>query len=714
VSQLVSYVEIDIPSFNSPPTLVTYRFALDTSYLPSNIDCIPSIKSIDISPAIISLGENLGQRASATIVFKDHRHIFLTEDFSSGTFWGKFRARYGLKLQGYDLRIIRGTSDQPLANMETRWFVIESTDGPSAKGEFKIVAKDPLKLADGDRATAPIANNGFTSSTLTNSVTSLTLSPSGIGSEYAASGWANIGGKEIVSFTRASDVLTITRGQYNTAAVAHEANERVQQCAVWVTQNPGQIISDLLLTYAGIYGGWVPTATWLTECSTYLGVSYSANVAEPTSVATLISELIEQAGLAMWFDNQTQLINLQVLRPIPSTAQLFDQTRYLADSLQIKEQPEKRLSQVYTYFAKINPLINQDQINNYKSFVYSIDATSEAAYNGIAAIKTIFSRWIPDGGRSIATTLNGVLLARFKDPPRRVSFDLLRSLPDVTVNPTLGVGYQVQGWPIQDTTGAAATISGQITRLNPKADVFEVEMEELSNAAFAGATSPDVHTLIIDSNGSNINLRTLHDSVYGTPLSGQTINITLATGIVVGSSSTTLPAIDTGTWPGGVTVRFTVNGRIQGAGGNGGFGRSLVFAAGTGTAGNNGGIALQVSNAITLIDAAGAIWGGGGGGGGSTSPSGGSGCGGGGSGTIGGTHGGGDALTAHGSDGTATTGGGGGAPASGYTGGSGGNPGSNGNASFTGEGGGSAGASINGIASVTTSGGAGDRRGPQV
>src|SRR6185369_15797769 len=149
-------------------------------------------------------------------------------------------------------------------------------------------------------------------------------------------------------------------------------------------------------------------------------------------------------------DNQTELINLQVLRPIASTADLFDQTRYLADSLEIKEQPEKRLSQVYTYFAKINPLINQDQVNNYKSFVYSIDATSEAAYNGIAAIKTIFSRWIPDGGRAIATTLNGVLLARFKDPPRRIKFDLLRSITDRSQNPVLRVGYQVQAWPLQD------------------------------------------------------------------------------------------------------------------------------------------------------------------------------------------------------------------------------------------------------------------------
>ena len=46
------------------------------SYLPSDIDAIPSIRSVDITPAIISLGENLGQRAAVTVNFRDHKHIF--------------------------------------------------------------------------------------------------------------------------------------------------------------------------------------------------------------------------------------------------------------------------------------------------------------------------------------------------------------------------------------------------------------------------------------------------------------------------------------------------------------------------------------------------------------------------------------------------------------------------------------------------------------
>ena len=108
MTKALTYVEIDIPAFtqnsppNSPLTMQTYRFAVDAGYLPfATIDAIPSIRDVSIDPAMVSLGQDIGQRATVTVTFKDHRHIFAGEAFSSGTFWGKFRARYGLKLRGY-------------------------------------------------------------------------------------------------------------------------------------------------------------------------------------------------------------------------------------------------------------------------------------------------------------------------------------------------------------------------------------------------------------------------------------------------------------------------------------------------------------------------------------------------------------------------------------------------------------------------------------
>src|SRR5678815_4403041 len=123
----------DRANFTNAP--VTLRFAVPTNDLPADIDCIPSIKSIDFDPAVISLGENLGQRATLTVNFDDHRHSdagsgfdkYLADrdydPYSQGTFWGKFRARQPF-VRGRNLRWITGFVGQDLTDMETRHYII--------------------------------------------------------------------------------------------------------------------------------------------------------------------------------------------------------------------------------------------------------------------------------------------------------------------------------------------------------------------------------------------------------------------------------------------------------------------------------------------------------------------------------------------------------------------------------------------------------------
>lgn len=799
----LTYVEIDIPAFvqNSPPDsplpMTTFRFSTDVDYLPSNISAIPSIISVKITPGTISLGEDLGQRTTVEVRFRDHKHIFASESFDSGTFWGKFRGRYGLKLRGYSLRVIVGAVGDALQDMETRNYIIESTDGPTAKGEYKIIAKDVLKFADGDRAQAPALSPGFLLADLTSTVGNLTLSPTGAGDSYGPSGFAAIGGKEIVRFhrlgydefdvllvhadssspdqiidaldtphtitrvgtinpstaqskfggssiqfgggylqldgssdfafgsedftvefwvrrnatgsthnlydsrpsatngaylriqirsdnvlevfvnsvgiagggalsanqwyhaavTRASgimrvfldgvqlgsnvadstvylnpanrpiigadgnslggnplsgfmdeikitkgvaryvqaftpptaaysltgsgDVLWIVRAQYNTLADTHRASDRVQLCLEYLSEDVADLIYDLLVTYASVDPSFVTLANWQTETSTYLNTHYSSLIAEPTAVADLVSELIEQATLAMWWDDVEEQIRLQVLRSISTTADTFDEDVMMEGTLEVQEQPQKRVSQVYTYFNRINPLVNLDQIDNYASTTSASDTASEAEY-GSASIKKIFSRWIPAGGRAVADALNDIILARFVTPPRRISFDVLRGS---TSAPQLGLGYQVMGWPFQEQDGSDDSVPVQIVSLNPRADVFEVEAEEVFAGTDVVGSSPDRHTILIDANVLNVNLRTIHDSLYAAPTSGITVDCTILDGIIVGSSITSSPAFDVGTWPGGVTVNLTVIGRIEGKGGAGGTGGRDHFAGSNGSVG---------------------------------------------------------------------------------------------------------------------------------
>jgi hypothetical protein len=610
----LTYIEIDVPSFEpaSPEEIVTYRFTYDCGYAPRSIEAIPSLGAVSYSPATLSLGKDLGTRATLACSFIDHKHIFGAEPFDQGTFFGKFRARHGMTLQGRALRWVQGLEGQTLEQMETRHFIIESTDGPTPKGTYSIAAKDILKLADGDRAQAPAPSNGFMVGSLTDVGVSLTLSPTGIGdAEYDTSGYLALGGEECVSFTRSGDVVTLTgRGQLGTVAAAHDAGSRVQTILRYVGESPATIIYDLLVNYAGVNPAYIPLTSWENEVDAFLQQNYSANIADPTDVNKLISEIIEQAALVVWWEPLTQQIRLQVLRAIPTTAAVFSEDNTIEGSLTIKEQPTTRISQVLTYFGQRDPLAPIDEERNFRSSVLTIDGDAELAYR-TSSLRKVYSRWIPFGARTVATRLNGILLGRFRDPPRRFTLNLFRYGDE---NPQLGGGYRLTSWAIQDTTGLPDNAPLQITRLNPLSDRYEIEAEEM---LFDTQDPSDLvnRTIIIDAAINNINIRDIHDSIYPDPDAGaspaESLTVIIEQNVVVGSIEPNLVALTVGDWPVGYPITFQIYGRVQGAGGNGGGGED-----GNQPPAEAGGTAFYTRFPVDVeIMDGGGIWGGGGGGG---------------------------------------------------------------------------------------------------
>jgi len=116
-------------------------------------------------------------------------------------------------------------------------------------------------------------------------------------------------------------------------------------------------------------------------------------------------------------------------------------------------------------------------------------------------------------------------------------------------------------------------------------------------------------TITILSNQTNVNL--FHAA--GFPTEAGTWEFIVASGVTVNSSSASLPAIASGTFPVGSTVKITNNGNIYGKGGDGGAGG---INAADGAAGSVGGYAISLGYAITIDNTNGNIFGGGGSGGG--------------------------------------------------------------------------------------------------
>ncbi len=688
----------------------THRHAAPTNYLPREFDAVPDITSVSLNPGAISLGGDLGKRSSLTIGFREHPHADLGELFGNGHHWARMRAR-GLLRRGQPVRVRRGLLGQDLGAFETRHYVLESFDGPTPDGAFSILAQDVLKLADNDRAQAPRLNNGFLTAAIDADDVAATLGPTGIGNlEYAASGFVAIGGEEICGFTRVGDALTLTsRGQFGTPAAAHDAEDRVQTCLVFTAQTPAAIVNALLTQYADVDPSYIPLAAWETECATFLQRLYTRVIAEPVGVSRLVGELCEQAGLVIWPDDIANLIRLQVLRGVPTTAYLYGQDNTLAGSIRTQEQPSTRLSQVWTYYGVRNPLEPLDAPDNYRSSLATVDLENETL-NGSAAIKKIFGTWIPAFARSNAQRVNDLQLGRFSTPPRKVSFSVMRY--SGVMEPERGGGYRLQYHGSQDELGNVVAIPVQVTRAVPSADSIAVEAEEMLFKQFDPADLQD-RVIPIDSNVNNINLRSLHDSIYP-PITaddisnGVTVTFVVGASVIVGSINTAMPSCHVGDWPVGFTPLLQLNGRIQGKGGDG---ATFDFPLPNG---QSGGVALYTRHDLDIEYGPSAELWGGGGGGGVTATFDDAWGGGGGAGQIPGSGGAGEGDLIPGPPGTTEAGGDTVAPSGQSDGGGPGLPGQSGTTPIGTSTGGAAGAAIDGVSFVTVVSGAGDVRGPTI
>ena len=637
----------DLDNITEAPEVVRYskpstnqRFDLDAA---PNIT-VPNIASISYAPPELMLGESIGVRASLNVSFKDHRSPdtdaagdrYIDErnydPYATGTYWGKFRARYPY-LQGTKLRWIQGTADQNIADMETRTFVIEGVTGPDSAGNYSIKAKDVLKLTDGDRSQAPTAkaiSNGATNidATYTGNVD---LANVGDAFLLPALGYVVLGGSEIVygqifgSDPTGTTWTILSRGQLGTTAVAHGVGIDFQDVLSFEGKTPAEILYSLLVDYAGVDPSFIPYADWEDETDTYYAKLLTGHIATPTAVVALVNDVIKHTASSMWWDNEAQLIRWQILKN-PSTGNYnYNQSVTLQNTFGIKDDYSRRTSIVWVFFGQINPLLNLDEPSNYANIVQRREQQFDPFFDNKPAIKKIFSRWITGTSRDTAERLGDLILQRFSLPPRKVTLKLMRD-SGVPV-PVLGGAYNVQDTFTQTPTGEQASLPVQVTSIVPQEAEYTVTAEEIT---YIGIEPPDVNDVKIQldfSRTDGVNLRDLYDAENQAPTASTVVTVTVAQAVVIGSTSTATPAISTGSWPAGATLRLVNRGFIVGRGGNGGNGANIVssgkfsgsvYSTRSAVAGSNGGDAFQLDHDIE-IDNQGVIGGGGGGGGGSGS-----------------------------------------------------------------------------------------------
>lgn len=595
----------------------TYRHCTNRSPHPIGLDAIPDLKSVNIAPAVIDPSGGLGIRSNVSLTFNDQPSSDIDIDkylsdrtydpITRGQFWTKWRAR-NPNYQFRDLRVLTAYLTDGVYNAEdtqARHFVIDKLN--VSRGSSVMTGKDPLKLASKKKALVPIPSLGKLSAALTSVATSATLIPSGIGSEYPASGFIAIR-SEISSFTIAGDVLTLVRGQKNTVATSHSINDTVQLCYV-KNAKVDVIIEDLMTNFATIDSAFIPSASWGAETDTYLPGLLDGIIPKPTDVWKVLKELSQSAPHYTWWDERTQLIQLTALKAPPPTASVLDMdSNLISKSVRITDNIKMRASTILIHFGQFDPTKKIDELDNYKQTYIRIDTDSIAKYKSDQQI-VITSRWINNGNKAAAIQLAALIGRRSSNIPRNISFSLEAKDADVWIGQTRSINHR----DILDPTGLPLDTLFQLTSVKESTN-YNYTGIEFAYGEFITGDPAEGDTVYI-SEDRNVVLKDLYETNFGS-ISGQDIIalFIVEAGVVIGSTSIGLDSLDTGDWSSAnsftITLMTDASGFVVGKGGKGADGDGTPVA-------EDGGNAINLSADLTLINSG--VIGAGGGGGGSKS-----------------------------------------------------------------------------------------------
>ena len=620
----------DTANFNK--TTKIYRFCSPNgARVPVGLDAIPCLKSISMSPAQIDAKNGMGLRASCDIRLQDFPHDDIRIDpyvndrtyipINQGTYFGKLKARNPF----YNARIMRvytgflNTDGSFSANkFERRTFVIEAWDGLDALGVTRIMGKDVLKLASDERAVCPIPSQGRLNLDMTAIATSFTVTPSGVGADYDASGYVRVG-SEVMSYTRSGDVFTVVRGQRNTLAATHKQLDTVQLCKEFAGQTSQNIVYDLLTNFASVPTSYIDKSAWDAEQVGYLPRLYNSLITTPTGVSKLITELSEQVGFFLYWDEVLEKIVFRAIRPNSGSEQitaLTSEYNLLADSLKLKDIVDDRVNEVWVYYGVLDPSKNLSDDANYSNLYVASNAADQSdVQNRDIRIKKILTRWITDGAAAIE--LGQRYLERFANAP--VEADFMLDAKDSNLK--LCDFVTIESKQKQDFTGSPLELLLQITKRVEK-QTGTTWAFTARQFAYSSLVSP-IRPIIID--GSNaadlldLDLKAAHDARFAPATSGTKIQFVIRSGILISASTTANYALtNPSTWASGVIISLIIESGAVVAGRGGTGGRGANWDSSGGGIGGKGGDCANFEYDITIDNQGVISVGSGGGGGGGT------------------------------------------------------------------------------------------------
>lgn len=333
-----------------------------------------------------------------------------------GTFLAKLKARWP-NYQDAPVRLIRGyLVDGVITDQTTYNYLMEEMAGPS-KGVVKCKAEGVLNLADAKKSLCPVPSKGQLTAAITDIDTTLTVTPAGIGSEYAASGWVQVD-NEIMAFTRSGDVFTVTRGQRGTVAAGHSIRATVQQTysprGVRIDEVARQLVQDFTATPSS----YVTFSEWQSEVTRWApGLVLTTDIGTPTPVSTLLSELSD-LGCTVFEDEQEAKLRLRMNRPVLEET-IRDVSDRSAKEIMQEDRDEDRITQVLYRHKRTDPTKSLNDKANFQRNIITVDPAATELW-GASKTRELVTRWLDQGDDATVSIVSTRLLNRFKKAPKRV------------------------------------------------------------------------------------------------------------------------------------------------------------------------------------------------------------------------------------------------------------------------------------------------------
>jgi hypothetical protein len=314
----------------------------------------------------------------------------------------------------------------PVIKPTARSYFIDSIQGPDSTGRVQIVAKDPLKLADRQKAQVPTPSRGTLRVGLNTTDTTIDIGLSVV-ADYPAPGIVRIDDELITYTTSAIETISsinyvrltgVTRATNGTIAASHAAATLVQICTEYNNQQVWDVVYDLLTTYAGIDTAFIPYSDWDSEGTVWLAqFNVSAILSQPRGVGEILGEILEQVLLYIWWDERDQEIKLRAIRPLIGNAPTFsDNANIIENTVGLTTDPKNRVSQIWVYFDQSNKAEALDKESNFKKLRIRADLEAESPEKyGESRVRKIYARWIQNDAQAINLSAR-LLGASFENP----------------------------------------------------------------------------------------------------------------------------------------------------------------------------------------------------------------------------------------------------------------------------------------------------------